>query len=221
MPDIGLLSNFWKNTESDLGYIVEHRNNLIHRDLQELIQNAWRELQPNFGHVSMDLQSKWKTNHERFVRVGLTGAQLQLKMAGHERARKRWLDDPLVKKPLLSMLAWVNAILGSLKENSHPKSQPLSHRHPGAKTHPHPMCMGESEFWHCERTREQKGGGGTRVFMKTGVLNKENRQIQQRQPSLSSKKSILRTLVAFSHFRKHKNLQEFFPCTFLSIQNFI
>jgi hypothetical protein len=38
------------------------------------------------------------------------------------------------------------------------------------------LCMWGSEFVHCERTREQKGGGGVRIFPFKGVLCGTKRQ---------------------------------------------
>jgi len=100
------LIEFLYNTEGFLAEITEHPK-MLREDMRPLFIKAWHEVLPRFEEARKALA---EIDLEELEAVGLTGAQLELKIEGLNEARKE------VPWYLRKVLKWTNIILGSLGE---------------------------------------------------------------------------------------------------------
>jgi len=107
------LQTFIDRVEAILGEIITERNALIRPEMRPLFTAAWAEVRDQVPRVRAAVGS---LSDDQLRTLGLSGAQLNLKLEGFRRADEAlefglggWTDD-IVKK----VLEWINILLGSI-----------------------------------------------------------------------------------------------------------
>jgi hypothetical protein len=112
MPDGRTLQQFLTEVEEVFAKVLEDRENLLPADLHDAFLEAWPEVRSRISRTRHDLTTIASVE-ERLPEAGLTGKQLDLKLAGFGRAleslRRKW-----GRKLLKPVLKWANILLGSL-----------------------------------------------------------------------------------------------------------
>ncbi len=88
-------------------------NRYIVPELREEMAKAWQEVQGRFSQVRSAILGG--SHDQELERVGLTGAQLALKLKGAGSAIRRFFATPTLLGLRLA-LDWINTLLGSLTE---------------------------------------------------------------------------------------------------------
>jgi hypothetical protein len=120
MPDdVQRLREFLTAVETLLDNLVNHRTDVVSADLRPAFQSAWPEAKNAFMKARAALESP--DILESLNAVGLTGKQLDLKLAGVAAAKEQWENaeaspdaGPKPSRLLRKFLDWVDTVLGSL-----------------------------------------------------------------------------------------------------------
>ena len=113
MPsDLDEIRSFVSDTEKLLTDVISERDRFFAIERRQEFLDAWNEVRPRFVSVSQSLSGPGIT--AKLESVGLTGAQLVLKMGGFRQALSAFRNSDWAVKPLRKVLKWINSILGSL-----------------------------------------------------------------------------------------------------------
>ena len=107
---------FVSEVTSLLSLLVKEQSEHLPPDLREVYWTAWNSVrQSKLPLLSEILEGgNWPELTDRLAEVGLTGAELDLKLLGYVSARNEIGQPPFRFRPLKRVLGWINTILGSL-----------------------------------------------------------------------------------------------------------
>ena len=111
--DIQDLIRFVQRTEDVFNLIVVSRHILFREQTRQLIESAWPDVDAEIKDVLKELDSASPQLQDNLGKVGLSGSQLELKIAGFDRVLERFTKRGTLKL-LNKLLTWINNILGTL-----------------------------------------------------------------------------------------------------------
>jgi hypothetical protein len=111
--DRALLLGFVDQTHDDLVFVLEVAASFVHPAVAERLWPAWQALEDRdeFGQLrrAVELQDY----DVQLDRVGLSGPELEFKLAGVDSARGAGRENPTPRR-LKKWLRWIDVLLGSL-----------------------------------------------------------------------------------------------------------
>lgn len=122
-PATQSLAQALKRAESDLGLVLEYRAVLLPQHLHTGVQDVWPVIQQHIAELRNALLEAPDEIDKQLEPVGLTGAQLEMKLSAHRTASDRAHEAGHPRRPepptgfrriFRSLLGWINVWLGSL-----------------------------------------------------------------------------------------------------------
>lgn len=110
------LQSFLHEVHTLLKDVVLTRDSYFREPMRPLFRAAWAEVEPVFNTLDFELrhESPDAQIEGKLEAAGLTGAQLDLKLAGFERALENWRTNGHTPALLGKVLNWINTLLKSL-----------------------------------------------------------------------------------------------------------
>lgn len=112
---LAVIADFLSEFQRVIPEALDSQSSWFQEALRQPLQDAWDELDPSFAMADRYTREPPDARlfEAQLAHVGLTGAQLRLKVGAFRGALGTWRQD-LSKKGLQSLLGWANIILGSL-----------------------------------------------------------------------------------------------------------
>lgn len=115
------LHSFIERVRTILSEIVGAQNHLLRKEMRPLFTAAWAEVEPLIPNVQTQVKL---LSDDRLTQLGLSGAQLRLKLQGFRLADTALTSGGWRSRLVKKVLDWINILLGSILAGV-PGAEPL------------------------------------------------------------------------------------------------